>query len=240
VNPADKRLGDLLEKWLTSLELHLKYAALDEEAYRRVQPWPPHERPSRWVVELALQKLRQLREQHAARIDMGDVKFADALEHMGFLANLVGSQHIRRFIPLAEPQSERTPAADQTTSIAPAAALEPPGMQTDAHPAPTVRTRGARTPAASRDEGTREMTRPRVARAADREQTDPGPADPPANSPANPPADPRQAMVVDDAGRLLGWGRKWHELPELISRMANRPSIAEVRRILRQYKSSLQ
>ncbi len=228
VNPADKRLSDLLEKWLTSLELHLKYSALDETAYRKVQPWPPHERPSRWIVELALQKVRQLREQHAARIDMGDVKFADALEQMGFLTNLVGSQHIRRIIPLAEPQSETAPSDQTTTAITPAAtALEPADLHTG--------TTGAR-PAA--DDVTREMTQPKLSRSKSAAGKDARQADVP-DSPA-PGGDTREGVVVEDAKRLLGWGRKWHELPELISRMANRPSLTEVRRILREYKSSLQ
>ena len=54
--PADQRLLDLLDKWLLSLELHLKYSSLDEESYSQVQPWPEHQRPSRWIIDLAKQK----------------------------------------------------------------------------------------------------------------------------------------------------------------------------------------
>jgi hypothetical protein len=204
VNPADKRLSELLDRWLASLELHLRYAGLDDEAYQKVQPWPPHDRPTRWVVELALQKLRQLREHHDARIEMGDVKFADALEQMGFLANLVGAQHIRRFIPLADPKAG--PPADNTTEVARAG------------------------------ETTREMARPKTPRGRSATGAHTRPAR------AAPPADPNpegRRMVLEDARRLLGWDRKWHELPELIGRMAGRPSVTEVRRILREHKEGL-
>ena len=49
----------------------------------------------------------------------------------------------------------------------------------------------------------------------------------------------REKKVIGDALRLLGWGRQWHELPELISRMADRPALSEVRRILRDNKDSI-
>jgi hypothetical protein len=39
--------------------------------------------------------------------------------------------------------------------------------------------------------------------------------------------------------RLLGWGRKWHELADAISRMAGRPPMAEIRRILREHKAAI-
>ena len=116
MNPADKRLSELIDKWLTSLELHLKYSALDEGSYWKVQPWVKHDRPSRWIIELARQKALQLKEQVDARIAMGDAKFSDALELMGFLTNLVGSQHIARFIPLAEPQNEADPGKATATA----------------------------------------------------------------------------------------------------------------------------
>ena len=40
MTPADKRMTELLDKWLTSLELHLKYADLPDADYFAVQPWP--------------------------------------------------------------------------------------------------------------------------------------------------------------------------------------------------------
>jgi hypothetical protein len=48
-----------------------------------------------------------------------------------------------------------------------------------------------------------------------------------------------RAKVLADAERLLQWGRKWHELADLIARMADRPSLSQVRRILKDNKSKL-
>src|ERR1700690_1361870 len=104
--PADQRLLDLVEKWLSSLELHLKYASLDDDSYSKVQPWPPHQRPNRWVISLAKQRTLALKAQIEERVRTGDVHFSEALEMMAFLANLVGVQHIERFIPAAEIERE--------------------------------------------------------------------------------------------------------------------------------------
>src|SRR5271163_2549205 len=95
--PADQRLLELLAIWLESLELHTKYSSLDEDSYWRVQPWPEHQRPSRWILDLARQKTLALRRQVEERIKAGDTKFSDSLEMMIFLANLVGSEHLERF-----------------------------------------------------------------------------------------------------------------------------------------------
>lgn len=48
------------------------------------------------------------------------------------------------------------------------------------------------------------------------------------------------ATVVADAVRLIVWGRKWHELVELIGRFAERPSAAEIRRILKENRASIE
>jgi hypothetical protein len=122
--PADQRLLELLEKWLTSLELHAKYCSLDDSSYAKVQPWRQHQRPSRWIIDLARQNTLALRAQVEERIAMRDAKFSESLELMTFLANLVGCAHIERFIPLAEPADERPlglepgdqPWDDQATS----------------------------------------------------------------------------------------------------------------------------
>jgi hypothetical protein len=106
--PADQRLLELLEKWLSSLELHAKYSSLDDGTYSQIQPWPEHQRPSRWIIDLARQKALALRDQVQERVEMGDAKFSDSLELMTFLANLVGSEHIERFIPLAHAENERS------------------------------------------------------------------------------------------------------------------------------------
>jgi hypothetical protein len=119
--PADQRLLELLEKWLSSLELHAKYSSLDDDSYSRIQPWPEHQRPSRWIVDLAKQKALALQAQVQERVKMGDAKFSDSLELMTFLANLVGSEHIERYIPLADADNERNlKAPDGQPPAAPA------------------------------------------------------------------------------------------------------------------------
>ncbi len=106
-SPADLRLLELLGRWLESLELHTKYSSLDDDSYWKVQPWSEHQRPTRWVIDLARQKALALRSQVDRRSKAGDSQFSDALELMAFLANLVGAEHIERFIPVAEARNER-------------------------------------------------------------------------------------------------------------------------------------
>ena len=106
--PADQRLLELLDKWLDSLELHAKYSSLDDDSYWKIQPWVEHQRPSRWIIDLAIQKTIALRAHVQERAQMGDAKYSDSLELMIFLANLVGSEHIERFIPVADAQNERS------------------------------------------------------------------------------------------------------------------------------------
>jgi hypothetical protein len=239
--PADQRLLELLEKWLTSLELHAKYASLDDDSYSKVQPWPEHQRPSRWIIDLARQKAITLRNSLEERIKMGDAKFSDSLELMIFLANLVGSEHIERFIPVADPATERA-------------------LGHETQDAPTVDAPG---PAAS---GTREMPKfiagtPRepppsgttqVARTERKAKTSPAKSAPPAKpAPALPdppsssesesaglgPSEDVREQVIADAVRLVQWGRKWYELAEVIAKMADRPHLTDVRRILKDNKA---
>src|SRR5215469_14027435 len=106
--PADQRLLELLDKWLKSLELHSKYSWLDDDSYWKVQPWDEHQRPTRWILDIARQKTLALKAQVEERIKSSDTKFADSLELMIFLANLVGSEHIERFIPVADAENERS------------------------------------------------------------------------------------------------------------------------------------
>jgi hypothetical protein len=234
--PADQRLLELLEKWLTSLELHSKYASLDDDSYSKVQPWPEHQRPSRWIIDLAKQKAIALRNSLEERIKMGDAKFSDSLELMIFLANLVGSEHIERYIPVADPATERS-------------------LGYDTQNAPTVEAPG---PAAS---GTREMPKfiggtqrepppsgtAQVARTERKAKSAP-PVKPAAAPPAPPsssesaaagqgPSDDVREQVIADAVRLVQWGRKWYELAEVIAKMADRPHLTDVRRILKDNKA---
>jgi hypothetical protein len=46
-------------------------------------------------------------------------------------------------------------------------------------------------------------------------------------------------VVIADAVRLLGWGKQWHELAEMIARLSERPSPSEIRRILRTYRDQI-
>ena len=55
-----------------------------------------------------------------------------------------------------------------------------------------------------------------------------------------PALNPETQQVFNDAVRLIQWGRKWHELGELISRLADRPSVGEVRRILRTHRARIE
>jgi hypothetical protein len=98
---ADQRVEELLDRWMASLELHAGYLKLDDAAYARVEKWPKHQRPTRWVIELARKRLLDLRAQLGPRRDAGDAAFAEALELMSFLTALLGTEHIERFIPLA-------------------------------------------------------------------------------------------------------------------------------------------
>jgi hypothetical protein len=223
--PADQRLLELLEKWLTSLELHAKYCSLDDGSYSKIQPWPEHQRPSRWIIDLAKQKALALQAQIQERIKMGDAKFSESLELMTFLANLVGSEHIERFIPLAEPANEH------------ALELEPPDGQPPA----------ARGNAAT---GTREMPKfvgskqhappPAGTAAVARSERKAADVKPAARAPAynrNGPSPEAREQVIADAARLVQWGRKWYELAELIASMADRPHLTDVRRILKDNKA---
>jgi hypothetical protein len=274
--PADRRLLELLEKWLESLELHAKYSSLDDDSYWKIQPWVEHQRPSRWIIDLAMQKTVSLRAYVQERVKLGDTKYSDSLELMIFLANLVGSEHIERFIPLAEPENERalTPEPLDDAASAPADAAtgtrEMPKFSPAKHAPPDD---AARAPVVSATT-TREMPkflaakRPppptgttQVAR-TERKAAVPAkaaakPASKPPVKPAKPaskptikstpaaaserdePSEVARAQVIADAARLVQWGRKWYELPELIARMADRPSLPDVRRILKENKSAI-
>jgi hypothetical protein len=229
-SPDGQQLQLLLARWQQSLELHARYASLDEEHYQHVQPWPKHERPARWIIDLARQRVDALARLVEQRAREGDRAFLEALEVMGFLANLAGLQGNERFIPLASVESERRDVLNSTT-----------------------RTRQAK----KADDTTREMPRlaPGTTRAATPRASAPrAPASRASASRAPAPAasnrgaapavresqDVIDGRIVDDAIRLLGWGRQWHELGELIARLAGRPAAPEVRRILREHRTRIE
>lgn len=264
MTPADRRITELIDKWLTSIDLHLQYVELSDAAYARVQPWQKHDRPTRWVLEVARQKVLELKQHCETRQTMGDSKFSESLELMAFLANLVGIQHIQRFVPLADPAKADAAAGNSQTVEAPTVIR-----------APTQRTR------ALAEEPTREMPQLKALKAKvefplfdaepaasqssvnlpaptavpSRQIPSARPA-PKINSTAAQPvkAAPRPApeapksvapldlkgKIIADAVRLLKWGKPWHELAELIARIAERPSAVEIRKVLRTHKTEIE
>ncbi len=241
------QLESLLERWQTSLDLHARYASLDDARYWHVQPWPKHERPQRWIIQLARKRILALKRIVAQRQSEGDRAFIESVEIMGFLATLVGITSVERFIPLATHETERRDVL----------AAKP--EQTKA-PADTTR---SRTPAAAREktaETTRQMPqlpsskvyRMLAAQRVGVPLEKPAPAAPAAGKRRDPnrPATIKpkklptgitqvEHVVIADAVRLLGWGKQWHELAEMISRLAERPAPSEIRRILRTFRDQI-
>jgi hypothetical protein len=158
-------MAELLDRWLTSLELHGSYLDLDHEAYGRAQAWPPHQRPTRWIIDLARTRTQDLKRMLAERQARGDADFADALELMSFLTTLLGFEHVERFIPLAiAPKTgtvaQRMTAPSRPVQAAPSSAREPSGS------AATPATRKAEPAAARGDtkDATNRMPAPVTAR----------------------------------------------------------------------------
>ncbi len=235
--PADQRLLELLGRWLESLELHTKYSSLDDDSYWKVQPWREHQRPTRWIIDLARQKTLALRAQVEQRTKANDTQFSDALELMAFLANLVGSEHIERFIPVAEARNERNlragnPIENASTqsSVSSTATREMPKFQGAKRPVPAASTnqvaRNERKTAPSTKAGQKSPARQPLKKPS---------AQPELTGTSGEPRD----QVIADAVRLVQWGRKWFELPELIARMADRPALPDVRRILKENKITI-
>lgn len=134
MTPADERVLQLLQKWQKSLDLHSRYADLPDDQYWLVQPWPNHQRPTKWVVDLARQRLADLQSIVKTRLAAADPSLSEALELMSFLTNLVGSQHVERFVPIAEPERERKldaapPPKSKSTGATSTATVVKPGRQ---------------------------------------------------------------------------------------------------------------
>jgi hypothetical protein len=287
MTPADRRITELIDKWLTSIELHLQYTELSDAAYARVQPWQKHDRPTRWVLEVARQKVLELKQQCETRQAMGDSKFSESLELMAFLANLVGIQHIQRFIPLADPAKRADPAKAAEPAKVDVAATTSTSLSQTVE-APTVIRQVPPKPRSSADDPTREMPRlkavqikpipelkepaeviageltsedllpvavparsipstrpapkinPAAVQPAKPAARRPAPAPAPAAPPKPAPPLDMNGKIVADAVRLLKWGKSWHELPELIERIGERPPAAEIRKVLRNNKAEIE
>ena len=129
------QLESLLSRWQTSLDLHARYAALDDERYWHVQPWPRHERPQRWIIQLARKRILALKRIVEQRQSEGDRAFIEGIEIMGFLATLVGITSMDRFIPLATLETERRDVlAAKPASAAKPAPVEKPAARERAAP----------------------------------------------------------------------------------------------------------
>ena len=243
--PADQRLLELLGRWLASLELHIKYSSLDDDSYWKVQPWTEHQRPTRWIVDLAKQKTIALRAQVEHRATTGDTQFSDALELMAFLANLVGAEHIERFIPVAEASNERelTPprASDRASDrVSDSTIQQPSGITVTREMPKFAGTKRTPPPPATAQVARSERKPAAAAKPAPKATPKPPPKKPAAQTERTGPSDAQRDQVIADAARLVQWGRKWFELPELIARMADRPSLPDVRRILKENKAAIE
>ena len=239
-SPADLRLLELLGRWLESLELHTKYPSLDDDSYWKVQPWSEHQRPTRWIIDLARQKTLALRSQVDRRAKAGDSQFSDALELMAFLANLVGAEHIERFIPVAEARNERDlpskPAERNSDST-----IQQPATITATREMPKfLGNKRAPPPAGTAQVARNERKAAAVVKPAPKAQPKLPPKKPAAQPDRGGPSEAARDQVIADAARLVQWGRKWFELPELIARMADRPSLPDVRRLLKENKAAIE
>lgn len=118
MTPADERVTSLLAAWRKSLLMHREYTRLSDSEYQEQQAWPPHERPSPWVVDMAAQRLADLDRIVRGRLATGDPSLSEALELMALLSRMMDSPVGHRFIPRAE---HREVAVKAAVSIAPAA-----------------------------------------------------------------------------------------------------------------------
>lgn len=220
MSAAEKRVAELLERWASSVELHSRYLALDDAAYAKVQDWPKHQRPTRWVVDLARTRLLELKRIADERRSQGDAAFAEALELMAFLTNLLGSEHVDRFIPLAQPKAE-TPAPSPAPVPAAKSTRRREPQRAEPRPAPAART--TRSPSVA----------PRCTSTTLSSKSAPAVDEPAATTQAT-------ATVIADAVRLISWGREWPQLAGLIARLASRPPEAEVWKILRKHRAEIE
>jgi len=259
MTPADRRITELIDKWLASIDLHLQYVELSDAAYARVQPWQKHDRPTRWVLEVARQKVLELKQHCETRQAMGDARFSESLELMAFLANLVGIQHIQRFIPLADPakadiangtsQTIEAPTVIRTASRIRMPVEEPtremPQLKAVLIKPAEISSEDLLQPIAvpPRQIPSARSSAPKINPAAVQPAAKAAARQPAAAAePAPKPSAPLdlKGKIIADAIRLLKWGKSWHELADLIARIAERPSAVEIRKVLRTHKSEIE
>ena len=172
---------------------------------------------------------------------------------MGFLATLVGLTSVERFIPLATHETERRDVLARQARGREGHSRDSPLARRSAptgrhRPMPRAARRVARNGEHRRTaETTRQMpvlpsparadARPRrVRRGTPRTRSDRPPS---SQRRCRPPSPQPEHVVIADAVRLLGWGQQWHELADMIARLAERPGPSEIRRILRTYRDQI-
>ena len=248
MSEAEKRVSELLDRWVASLDLHARYLKLSDAEYAKVQPWPKHQRPNRWIIDLARQRVGELRHHLAERREIGDDEFADALELMGFLTSLLASEHLERFVPLALPQQDST--VRQTALKPETGAASPPRSRASTPPRPAPRPappKSATARAVSSRPATSAARRANTATVVQRSAPARGAPGvrPTAAAPrpaARPPKLSEQVtkLIVSDAVRLLEWGQEWPQLAGLIARMADRPSEKEIWGVLSEHRAAIE
>jgi len=253
------QIEGLIDRWQVSLDLHAHYAALDDARYWHVQPWPKHERPQRWIIQLARKRILALKRIVTQRQAEGDRAFIEGIETMAFLATLVGLTSVERYIPLATRETERrevlsakpekleAAAAPEAPRARPAPAAREPAARTGEHKRTAETTR--QMPVLPNSRAERQLAAQRVgaaprqaaAHAPPRREVRRDAPRPATIKPKKPASNITQAehVVIADAVRLLGWGRQWHEIAEMIARLAERPAPSEIRRVLRTYREHI-
>jgi hypothetical protein len=239
MSEAEKRVAELLDRWLASLELHTRYLKLDDAAYAQVQGWPKHQRPNKWIIDVAKQRVAELKQHLEERKELGDDDFAESLELMGFLTSLLATEHIERFVPLALPPRDATVRARAVAAKQPAArpAAAKSATATTARP---LTARPAAPATVRRPTGSTGALKPPAARPATSATRAAAPTARPAERSAARLPEKIINTVIADAVRLLNWGGEWPQLAGLIARLADRPSEKEVWAVLIEHRATIE
>jgi hypothetical protein len=225
----------LLERWLASVDRHVQYLKLDDAAYAQAEAWPRHERPTRWVVELARTRLLELQASLVRYRAKGDGAFAESLELMSFLTSLLASEHIERFIPLA---TGKAPTPGSVTGTVEEPRLKPAAAKESS----ATRQAPPRPAAAKANASNRPASKPPAATNT-RAATRPAPAPATVAQPVRELTPAEQQLVrtvIADAVRFLEWGTEWPALASKIAHLAGRPDEDLVRTILRAHRDTIQ
>jgi hypothetical protein len=162
------------------------------------------------------------------------------LELMAFLANLVGAEHIERFIPVAEKRNERDLSSKPAERTSDSTIQQPATITATREMPKFLGGKRAPPPAGTAQVARTERKPAAVVKPAPKAQPKLPPKKPTAQPDRGGPSEAARDQVIADAARLVQWGRKWFELPELIARMADRPSLPDVRRMLKENKAAIE